>query len=524
MSTCTWFTPGAFSRANSKGYTTTSWVFDLHSSPHDFDSAAAGAGNSFSRKVFSSNISHVAVVLLWLSGMHFHGGYFSNYSAWLIDPTNTSPSAQVVSEIVGQGDLNGDVGGYFQGIYVTSGLFNLWRSSGIISVFQLKCMYLLLLTLGGVCILGTYFHMNFLVYATPTPLSKIKSVSLHHVLILLGLGSIAWSGHLVHVAIPVASFLDSGVFPAFIPTPNEFLYGGSMSEIYANFGLSLIPDFSWSLPAGIHVLRSVGSTSPLSASFYLGHLGAHHFYLGAALVIGGSLLSRYGSARSSIPYPQSHYGQSVINHASLSLGLGIVGSLSFAAAHHLTAMPLYPFFALDYPTHLCSFVHHVWVGMFLIVGSASHAAIHLLREYSVGLGSPLLCTSSYPIIAHRDSLISHLTWARIFLGIHSFGVYIHNDSLECLGRVEDCFGDSCVQLRPLFANYLWGLRGFGLGFGLGSVRGRIYYTWSELGTSDFMVHHVHAFTIHVTVLVLVKGVLNSRGSRLVSDKGSLGFR
>ena len=138
-------------------------------------------------------------------------------------------------------------------------------------------------------------------------------------------------------------------------------------------------------------------------------------------------------------------------------------------------MPLFPFFALDYPTHLCSFVHHVWVGMFLIVGSASHADIH-------------------------------------------------NDSLECLGRVEDCFGDSCVQLRPLFANYLWGLTGFGLGFGLGSVRGRIYYTWSELGTSDFMVHHVHAFTIHVTVLVLVKGVLNSRGSRLVSDKGSLGFR
>ena len=28
-----------------------------------------------------------------------------------------------------------------------------------------------------------------------------------------------------------------------------------------------------------------------------------------------------------------------------------------------------------------------------------------------------------------------------------------------------------------------------------------------LGTADFMVHHIHAFTIHVTVLILLKGVL-----------------
>ena len=26
----------------------------------------------------------------------------------------------------------------------------------------------------------------------------------------------------------------------------------------------------------------------------------------------------------------------------------------------------------------------------------------------------------------------------------------------------------------------------------------------SLGTADFMVHHIHAFTIHVTVLILIK--------------------
>ena len=34
-----------------------------------------------------------------------------------------------------------------------------------------------------------------------------------------------------------------------------------------------------------------------------------------------------------------------------------------------------------------------------------------------------------------------------------------------------------------------------------------------LGTADTIVHHVHAFTIHVTALILLKGLLFARGSR-----------
>ena len=44
-----------------------------------------------------------------------------------------------------------------------------------------------------------------------------------------------------------------------------------------------------------------------------------------------------------------------------------------------------------------------------------------------------------------------------------------------------------------------------------------------LGTADTIVHHVHAFTIHVTALILLKGLLFARGSRLVPDKASLGL-
>lgn len=45
----------------------------------------------------------------------------------------------------------------------------------------------------------------------------------------------------------------------------------------------------------------------------------------------------------------------------------------------------------------------------------------------------------------------------------------------------------------------------------------------ELGTADFIVHHIHAFTIHVTLLILSKGVLYARNSRFVSDQLELGL-
>jgi photosystem I P700 chlorophyll a apoprotein A1 len=40
-----------------------------------------------------------------------------------------------------------------------------------------------------------------------------------------------------------------------------------------------------------------------------------------------------------------------------------------------------------------------------------------------------------------------------------------------------------------------------------AVGGKVAMAAIPLGTADFMVHHIHAFTIHVTVLILLKGVL-----------------
>ena len=40
--------------------------------------------------------------------------------------------------MVGQDIMNQDVGGYFQGLYITSGFFQMWRASGLLNMVNLK--------------------------------------------------------------------------------------------------------------------------------------------------------------------------------------------------------------------------------------------------------------------------------------------------------------------------------------------------------------------------------------------------
>jgi photosystem I P700 chlorophyll a apoprotein A1 len=110
-----WGKPGHFDRTLARGPKTTTWIWNLHADAHDFDSQSKDL-EEVSRKIFSAHFGQLAVIFIWLSAGFFHGARFSNYEAWLSDPTGIKPSAQVVWSIVGQEILNADVGGGFYGI------------------------------------------------------------------------------------------------------------------------------------------------------------------------------------------------------------------------------------------------------------------------------------------------------------------------------------------------------------------------------------------------------------------------
>jgi hypothetical protein len=173
--------------------------------------------------------------------------------------------------------------------------------------------------------------------------SQVQVILIHHLFILLGLRSISWCGHQVHISVPINALLSSGIDPQYIPSPQQLLLSDSVSLLFTT---------SW--------------------------------------------------------------------HGSLSLNLAIIGSISIFFAHHINAMPqVYPGLVNDYPTLVCLFTHHIMIGSLFIIGAGAHASLFIVQDYS--FTNPYL----HLILTHRDSLIGHLTWVSIFLGFHSFGLYIH---------------------------------------------------------------------------------------------------
>ncbi|CAN6483197.1 unnamed protein product [Victoria cruziana] len=159
----------------------------------------------------------------------------------------------------------------------------------------------------------------------------------------------------------------------------------------------------------------------------------------------------------------------------------------------------------------------MWISGFIIVGAAAHASIFMIRDYD--------STTRYNdqldrILRHRDAMISLINWVCIFLRFHSFRLYIHNDTMSTLGHPQDMFLDTAIQLQPIFGQWIQNTHALAPS-ATAPVGGKVTLLPIPLGTTDFLVHHIHAFTIHVIVLIQMKGILFVGSSRLIPDKANL---
>ncbi|AII42391.1 phosphorylase [Synechococcus sp. KORDI-100] len=557
--------PGHFDRSLAKGPKTTSWIWNLHANAHDFDAHTSDL-QEVSRRIFSAHFGHLAVIFIWLSGAFFHGARFSNYSGWLADPTHVKPSAQVVWPIFGQEILNGDMGAGFQGIQITSGLFHVWRGWGITSETQLMALAIGALVMAGLMLNAGVFHYH---KAAPKLewFQNVESMLNHHLAGLLGLGSLSWAGHLIHVSAPVSKLMDAIdagqplvldgktiATVADIPLPHEFFNQDLIAQLYPGFGAGIGAFFSGNWAAYSDFLTFKGGLNPVTGSLWMTDIAHHHVAIAVLFIVAGHMYRTNWGIGHSIkeihegqkgdpllfPAPNGHDGLyeflTTSWHAQLGLNLAMLGSLSIIVAQHMYAMPPYAYMAIDYPTQIGLFTHHIWIGGFLIVGGAAHAAIAMVRDYDPAKHIDNVLDR---VLKARDAIISHLNWVCIWLGAHSFGLYIHNDTMRALGRPQDMFSDSAISIQPIFAQWIQNAHAAAAGStapnalagvsevfngSVVAVGGKVAAAPMPLGTADFMVHHIHAFTIHVTVLILLKGVLYARSSRLIPDKANLGFR
>ncbi|KAL5643877.1 hypothetical protein ACJX0J_001510 [Zea mays] len=259
-----WARPGHFSRTIAKGPDTTTWIWNLHADAHDFDSHT-GDLEEISRKVFSAHFGQLSIIFLWLSGMYFHGARFSNYEAWLSDPTHIGPSAQVVWPIVGQEILNGDI----------------WRASGITSELQLYCTAIGALIFASLMLFAGWFHYH---KAAPKLawFQDVESMLNHHLAGLLGLGSLSWAGHQIHVSLPINQFLDAGVDPKEIPLPHEFILNRDLlAQLYPSFAEGATPFFT------LNCFR--GGLDPITGGLWLSDIAHHHLAIAILFLIAGHM-------------------------------------------------------------------------------------------------------------------------------------------------------------------------------------------------------------------------------------------
>ena len=112
-----------------------------------------------------------------------------------------------------------DLGSYYSGKVISSGLFHLWISEGILCQHHLKLASIIHLILSSTLLIGGFIHFYIIKI-----FSKIKLTSIHYISLFLDLSLISWSGHLIHIAIPIFVFLVFKISTNLIPYPYDLLF------------------------------------------------------------------------------------------------------------------------------------------------------------------------------------------------------------------------------------------------------------------------------------------------------------
>ena len=191
------------------------------------------------------------------------------------------------------------------------------------------------------------------------------------------------------------------------------------------------------------------------------------------------------------------------------------------------SMPSYAFISQDHTTQAALYTHHQYIAGFLMVGAFAHGAIFFVRDYDPESNKDNVLAR---MLEHKEAIISHLSWVSLFLGFHTLGLYVHNDVVVAFGTPE-----KQILVEPVFAQFIQAASGKVMyGFdvllsnpdSMASTGAAYLPNWLEainsgknslfldIGPGDFLVHHAIALGLHTTVLTLVKGALDARGSKL----------
>ncbi len=533
---------------------------------HDFESHDGMTEERLYQKLFSTHFGHLAIIGLWVSGNLFHIAWQGNFEQWVADPLHVRPIAHAIWDPhFGQGAIDAftQAGASSPVNIAYSGLYHWWYTIGMTTNVELYQGSIFMLILSAWALFAGWLHLQPKFLPSLAWFKNAESRLNHHLAVLFGFSSIAWTGHLVHVAIPESrgqhvgwdNFLSVAPHPAGLApffTGNWGVYAQNPDTANQVFGTSE--------GAGTAILTFLGGFHPQTEALWLTDIAHHHLAIGCIFVIAGHMYrTNFGIGHSIREILDAHNPPKgtpgdlgaghkglydTINnslHFQLGLALASLGVVTSLVAQHMYALPSYAFIAKDYTTQAALYTHHQYIAIFLMCGAFAHGAIFFIRDYDPEANKNNVLAR---MLEHKEAIISHLSWVSLFLGFHTLGLYVHNDVVVAFGTPE-----KQILVEPVFAQFVQAASGkalYGMDVLLANSDSIASTAWPnngavwlpgwldainagnnslflQIGPGDFLVHHAIALGLHTTTLILVKGALDARGSKLMPDKKDFGY-
>lgn len=273
-----------------------------------------------------------------------------------------------------------------------------------------------------------------------------------------------------------------------------------------------------------------------TASIELTDIAHHHLALGTLLLWQHALSSSLYKALGPIHWyrysPLAIRRQQMSSlHLQLALSLVLASSLVTGVSVGLTNISPYPYVAYDFITCMMVDIHHSSIAITLMIGSYAHGGISLVRDViDKHRGVTSYSSGKCPVtrlLDHKSSIISHLSWVVGWLSFHTLGIYVHNDTIIALGS-----SSKALLIEPLAAQLIQEYSGkelYGSRIAYPDVildtinKSTGAYLFGPSLNGDLLVAHATSLGLHLTTLILMKGALDARRSRLMPDKMHVGY-
>ena len=526
---------------------------------HDLEAHDGMTEENLYQKIFASHFGHLAIIFLWTAGNLFHVAWQGNFEQWVAKPLKTKPIAHAIWDPhFGESALKAFSKGNTYPVNIAfSGVYQWWYTIGFRTNQELYAGSVGLLILSCVLLFAGWLHLQPKFRPSLSWFKNNESRLNHHLSGLLGVSSLAWTGHIVHVAIPVSRGAHVG-WDNFLTTPphpaglTPFFTGNW--TVYAENPDSASHVYGTSEGAGTAILTFLGGFHPQTQALWLSDIAHHQLAIAVVFIIAGHMYrTNFGIGHNMKEILDAHRPpggrlgaghvglfETITNslHMQLGLALASLGVATSLTAQHMYALTPYAYLSKDFTTEAALYTHHQYIAGFLMVGAFAHGAIFFVRDYDPELNKNNVLAR---MLEHKEAIISHLSWVSLFLGFHTLGLYIHNDTVVAFGQPE-----KQILFEPVFAEYIQAASGKAvyqfnvllssptspatvagnqvwLPGWLDAINNNKNDLFLKIGPGDFLVHHAIALGLHVTALILVKGALDARGSKLMPDKKDFGY-